>query len=401
MVYRDLRVCADHLRFPSRAVYLRKGEQVQSELLFTPKLTGERFETQTLPADVLSDIAAMLELLVSLAKAADVASNPKRIRARRNFDKEVQLHLGPRGEGSTTLPLMLVYGSSLLLAPYQSAFATAQTQFTEAIISANQGKQPSLNPKYLGYFDKIGRSLREGEGLQLAGQAETVLTPQTRHRLIEASRATEWTERETLRARVSGHTYEPDSFKLKLLDGTVLPGTIEPTFDAQLLEAHSAYKTGDKAAWLLVECVVRKERPDKLKSVDAIQSLTTLDPLDIPMRVAELSQLKEGWLDGGGLALHPDGLQWFADTFERSYDYELPLPHLYPTPEGGVQAEWMFGREDVSLNVDLERKAGIYNRLNLDTDDAEDAEIALADDTGWQTLNKLLTTLQQRQDAAA
>ncbi len=76
MVYRDLRVCADHLRFPSRAVYLRKGEQVQSELLFTPKLTGERFETQTLPADVLSDIAAMLELLVSLAKAADVASNP-------------------------------------------------------------------------------------------------------------------------------------------------------------------------------------------------------------------------------------------------------------------------------------------------------------------------------------
>jgi hypothetical protein len=375
---------------------------VQSQLLFTPKLTGERFETQTLPADVLSDIAAMLELLVSLAKAADLAGNPKRTRARRNFDKEVQLHLGPRGEGSTTLPLMLVYGSSLLLAPYQSAFATAQTQFTEAIVSANQGKQPSLNSKFLGYFDKIGRSLREGEGLQLAlDQAETVLTPQTRHRLIEASRATEWTERETLRAKVSGHTYDPDAFKLKLLDGTVLPGTIEPTFDSQLLEAHSAYKTGDKAAWLLIECVVRKERPNKIKSVYAIQSLTTLDPLDIPMRVAELSQLRDGWLNGEGLALQPEGLQWLSDAFELNYDYELPLPHLYPTPEGGVQAEWMFGREDVSLNVDLERKVGAYNRLNLDTDDAEDAEIALHDDTGWQKLNELLTTLQQRQDSAA
>ena len=119
------------------------------------------------------------------------------------------------------------------------------------------------------------------------------------------------------------------------------------------------------------------------------------------MRVAELSQLRDGWLNGEGLALQPEGLQWLSDAFELNYDYELPLPHLYPTPEGGVQAEWMFGREDVSLNVDLERKVGAYNRLNLDTDDAEDAEIALDDDTGWQKLNGMLTTLQQRQDSAA
>jgi hypothetical protein len=338
---------------------------------------------------------------VSLAKAAHVAAVPGRVRAPRNFDRDIQLHLGPRGEGSTALPLMLVFGATLL-APYRTEFETAQSQFTDAIIAANKGQTPSMAPKYLGYFDKIGRSLRSDEGLEvIPNRTETVLTPETRKRLIAASQVNEWTEPATLRARVSMTDYGPDTFKLKLQDGTTVPGNMEPTFQQQLADAHYAYNTGGRTAWVLLDCVVRKERSGKVKSVDSIRQLTPLDPLDVTLRLAELGELVDGWLNGEGLAPKRDGLQWLSEEFERSYDFDLPLPHLYPTPEGGMQAEWMFGREDVSLNIDLNRKVGIYNRLNLDTDDAEDAEIALDDDTGWQKLNELLTTLQQRQDSAA
>jgi hypothetical protein len=379
-----------------RIVHDRKGGYVQSELLFTPKLTGERFEQHTLPADVLSDIAALQEMLVSLAKAAYIAAEPGRVRSPRNFDKDVQLHLGPRGEGSTALPLMLVFSSGLL-APYRPVFETAQQQFTQAIDAAARGEAPQLAPKYLAYFDQIGRSLRTGEALMVPTAAgEASLTQDTRKRLIEASRVAEWTERATLRARIPATDYTADGFKAELLDGTVLPGKLDPTIQDQLAEAHYRYNSGTNA-WLLLECVVRKERSGKLKAIDSIQQVSALDPNDIALRLHQLGQLQAGWLDGLGLAPPEAGLAWLSEAFFTQYSAALPLPRLYPTPKGGVLAEWMFGRQDVSLDIDLEQKTGEYDRLHLDTQDAEDETLPLASPADWERLSELLTALQEEQ----
>jgi hypothetical protein len=369
---------------------------VQIELLFTPKLTGERFEQHTLPADVLSDIAALQEMLVSLAKAAYIAAEPGRVRAPRNFDKDVQLHLGPRGEGSTALPLMLVF-SSALIAPYRPVFETAQQQFTQAIDAAARGETPLLPPKYLAYFDQIGRSLRTGEALQVPMASGAVsLTQDTRKRLIEASRVAEWTERATLRARIPATDYTADGFKAELLDGTVLPGKLDPTIQEQLAEAHYRYNSGTNA-WLLLECVVRKERSGKSKAIDSVQQVSALDPFDVPLRLQQLGQLQDGWLDGVGHAPSETGLAWLLDAFFSEYPAGLPLPRLYPTPEGGVLGEWMFGRQDISLNIDLQRKTGAYDRLHLDTQDAEDETLQFASSAGLKRLIELLTALQEEQ----
>jgi hypothetical protein len=372
---------------------------VQSELLFTPKLTGERFEQHTLPADVLSDIAALQEMLVSLAKAAYIAADSGRVRALRNFDKDVQLHLGPRGEGSTALPLMLVF-SSALMAPYRPAFETAQRQFTQAIDAAARGETPQLAPKYLAYFDQIGRSLRSGEALQVPmSTGEASLTQDTRKRLIEASRVAEWSERATLRVRISATDYTADGFKAELLDGTVLPGKLDPTIQEQLAEAHYRYNS-ETSAWLLLECVVRKERSGKLKAIDSIQQVAPLDPLDIALRLHNLGQLHEGWLDGRGHAPSEAGLAWLSNAFSEEYPTELPLPRLYPTPEGGVLAEWMFGRQDTSLNINLESKVGEYDRLDLDAQDADEETLQLFTHAGWERLTELLKALQEGQGAS-
>ena len=371
-----------------------------AELLFTPRLTGARFEDHTLPADVLGDIAALQDMLVSLAKAAYIAAEPNRVRAPRNFDKEVQLHLGPRGEGSTAIPLMLVY-SGALLAPYRPAFDVAQQQFTEAVDAAAQGRVPTLAPRYLAYFDKIGRSLRTNEALQLPmPTGEVSLTQETRQRLLEASRVEDYTEHASIRVRVPANDYTTGGFKVELLDGTILPGKLDLTIQDQFADAQSRYIKGGNA-WLLVEGVVRKERSGKLKAVDSIQQVSTLDPLDIAVRLHDLAKLEDGWLDGSGLAPSHEGLSWLTEAFASFYLADLPLPSLYPTPEGGIQAEWMFGRDDTSLTIDLQRKTGDYDRLHLDTQDFDEEQLVLDDEAGWRRLGELLTALQAKQDANA
>lgn len=51
-------------------------------------------------------------------------------------------------------------------------------------------------------------------------------------------------------------------------------------------------------------------------------------------RIEEIRQLKDGWLDGAGLAPRNDHLDWFVAAFERHYPDDLPLApaQLLPRP---------------------------------------------------------------------
>lgn len=53
-----------------------------------------------------------------------------------------------------------------------------------------------------------------------------------------------------------------------------------------------------------------------------------------------LRALKDGWLDGEGLAPPSYGLDWFDAAFARFYPADAPRPYVYPMPDGGVQLEW-------------------------------------------------------------
>ena len=77
------------------------------------------------------------------------------------------------------------------------------------------------------------------------------------------------------------------------------------------------------------------------------------DPLDIGGRIDQLRVLEDGWLEAGGLAPPKDGLDWFLEAFNRYYPSDLPLPYLYPTEDGGLQAEWDQGGREANLKIDL------------------------------------------------
>ena len=118
-----------------------------------------------------------------------------------------------------------------------------------------------------------------------------------------------------------------------------------------------------------------------------------LDPLDVTLRLEQMAELRDGWLDGEGNAPKKERLAWLADMFDAHFDGDLPLPYLYPTAEGRVQAEWTMNGREVSLEIDLETKQGEYQALNLKDDSCSDLKFTLDNPGGWSNLNVALKQL--------
>ena len=64
-----------------------------------------------------------------------------------------------------------------------------------------------------------------------------------------------------------------------------------------------------------------------------------MEPLHVGAQLDDLRLLQDGWLDGDGKAPYSDGLDWLHEAFECKFPLEAPVPHIYPTENGGVQPE--------------------------------------------------------------
>lgn len=66
-------------------------------------------------------------------------------------------------------------------------------------------------------------------------------------------------------------------------------------------------------------------------------------------QIHDLKTTRDGWLDGQGLAPRSNDLDQIEGWIRATKPEALPVPHLYPTPSGGTQAEWTFGGIEVSI----------------------------------------------------
>lgn len=117
------------------------------------------------------------------------------------------------------------------------------------------------------------------------------------------------------------------------------------------------------------------------------------DPLNIRNRIGELKRLESGWLDGKGIPLNADGLDWIGDSFEHSYPAVLPKPYLFPTPEGQLLVEWSLKPWSPSLEVNLVTKTGRWHALNVDTDEEQFRDLDLKDSSNWNWLAEQIRVL--------
>ena len=356
----------------------------------SPRLVGARFDGHAIPLEVLKDLSVLEELIVEVAKWHYKQDNPQRKRIPKGFADEVSLKVTGIEDGSAIPKIVLAIAtvsSSLFPVDHREYFAKARASIVAAVDSAEK-QQPVvglLNDSHLAYFDRIGRSLRDGESLEInfpnSNRPARLNKATRRYLTLAASSAQGFTEEVKLRGRVCEADQEKENFHLRLIDGSRIPAPIQPEHLETIVDAFKDYKKG---ARVIIEGVGKFDRRNRLVGLDSVEHISILDAMDVGARLDEFRLLKNGWFESKGITPSSEGLDWLTDQFESNYSDELPTPYLYPTGEGGVQAEWNFSGWELSLDIDLEKKSGYWHVMSHQTDEDQEHELNLKSLDDWK-----------------
>jgi hypothetical protein len=354
-----------------------------------PRLTGSRFDGHAIPLELLTDLAVLEEMIIEVAKLEFLKDNPGRKRAPRGFTKGIALKLTGIEAGSAIPIIGLFNETDKLFHSSQPYYERARDTLADTIDAAesNQSIMDLMPEKALLYFDRIGRSLHDGEAMEFTipdRDRPARLTKDIRRRLLLAStRVKELTEEASVRGTIHEANQLHMTCEILLIDGRKISAPIAEQHRDTILEAFNGYKTGTHVQ---IQGIGRFNRNELLLGFESIEQITILDTLDIDSRLDEMRILRDGWLDGRGEAPPHAGLDWLSEVFDKNYPDKLPLPYLYPTPTGGVQAEWSLGKSEISLDIDLGTHIGRWHSLNVDTDEEDSSELNLENEGAWQML---------------
>ncbi len=363
--------------------------------LYSPCYEGTRFEDHSFPLNLLGDLMILRSMTIEMAKAIYLEKNPERKRIPRNFTNGISIDLEGIEPGSA-IP------NIFLKAPSEGFFPGANTDYyleapqriTKAIESAHLNKEISdLVPNnVLGYFNQLGSNLRDDERINFGkkNESQAILDKDSRKRLVlAASKTKEYNSPFEIRGIVTALDKDRKTFEIQTTSGERLKGE----YSLEYLEIlQSALVEMENNRKVLIKGVATFNAFDKLIKVDSLDDAVSLDHLDVPARLEELSLLKQGWLDGEqGDPLDIDSIKWLGETFDKWYDGEnLPLPATFPTPEGNIQFEWTLNHHEISLMVNLENQTAEYYSLNTQSKDDISESMDLNKDEAWVRLIQLI-----------
>ena len=323
-----------------------------------PSLKGSRFDNRHVPLDMLGDLSVLGEMVVEVAKWRYLKANPERERSPKGFADTTSFGLVDVLEGSA-IPVIEMKSDPTALpgmpGVYDQYFFEARDAIVRAIAAAecDESVASILPGKYLSYFDRLGSSLREGEYIEFPTSSvgnPARLTTQSRERLVLASQNREITQTVAVRCQIPEVDQDRMTFELQLPEGQKVRGAIHEQHHDVIMQVFNKYKDRGTA---LIQGIGKYDQQERLLSFVEIKEIIALSELDIPSRLDELRELKDGWIEGSGRAPDHSGLDWLTRSFEFYYPSSLGLPYAYPTPEGGIQFEWSIGTNEISLEIDL------------------------------------------------
>lgn len=375
---------------------------MNTEILLEPRFTGERFRANTLPLSLLRDLEALQGIILEIAKDEFRLANPSRRRIPRGFSEGLTLHLVGSREGSYVAQIGMVIDSDVLpgFDPRTQAARSARDRFIDAIAHARDSSQDLSPPLPAGvwpYVEKFGRGLHDGEAIDLVRREGSTVqfTKELRRRLLLTRPGVQMlTDEVELVVKLGDVRPKEHSITIELVDGRSIAATVTD----QQLEELSDVRVGEFGlSWLRASGIGSFDRSQQLQRVDEVTAIELLDPMDPRVQLEKLKVLRDGWFDGDGSPVSLDLLVRVGTWFDQHLSEDTPLPRLYPTPEGGVEAEWLIGRLDVSIEFD--EAAGIveWHAMDLDTGKADEKTIDFDDTEALDELGRLMTRVTTRQ----
>ena len=360
-----------------------------------PRFVGPRFEDHTIPLEILKDIAVLEEMIVEVAKWRYLRENPQRQRVPRGFANGISLKLSTNIEPGSAIPKIVLSMTSAVMQLFpleeQRYVIDARDNIIAAINAAENDDAVAdyLTSGHLEYFDRIGRSLREDESIEFDHTNQdhpARLNKRTRRKLLECSQIEEMTEEVALRGTVPAINHDKAVFEMNVLGGRRISAPMTSLHRDNILKAVSHYH--EDAPRILVRGVGRYSRDGRLLKLDSVEHVSFLDANDVAARLDEFRSLKRGWLDGKGLAPKSECLDRLSQLFDANFPENLPLPYVYPTPEGGVQFEWSQGDKELSLEIEFPKFISHWHCLDLRTQQDSERTVELSKAEGWEWIVK-------------
>ena len=339
---------------------------------FLLRYVGARFDRHRLPLDVLPDLSAFRDLLVSYVKAEWRATHEKRIRLPRGFEKSIAFDLAGIGDGSAVPMLEWDRQTAQLLLPdfkdeLEGLVGHAYTQVIELIDGAAENiPSAGLTPESIRALNRLGSGLLEDEKIEFLGSQGkdgnvVFLDSYRRKRLITRGRDSYETRFEGIGKLLGSEKDASGSYGLIVVH-TEQHGTIRiPVAPERVKEEFDGSIDDDVQFRLLIELDNKDvfKRVVNVFDVDLIDAALVANLERCRMRIQSIASLKDAWRDGDGTAVTQEAVV----AAERLLSARPRLAggyHIYPTDAGGVLFEFVHSGWDYSVEAGPNGEIEIY-----------------------------------------
>lgn len=365
----------------------------ESTVFLKPKLTGKRFDDHALPVEFMSDFAALEELLIELAKYKYLEAHPERARVPRGFSDGISLKISSIEEGSvlTNLILVTALAANSLFANGENThayFEEAKEMLLNSIAHANTSEDISLPPRFISYFNRIGKNLGDDEAidfLPLVPERNAVLNKQTRRKiLLSANANAEFLENGIWIGAISELDKQQQTFSFRNYEIQISGISIPEEHRETIYQTFSQFENG---MHVKIKGIAKFNASNKMSMITTIEHIDQLEASDLEVRINQVSSLKAGWYYGEGSTFDKQKLTDFLNLFNSNCDPNIPNPATYPTVDGKIQLEWSTDIYDDSLTIDLIDFNAVFHSLNF-TDESETTwllDLKLPED--WNKIN--------------
>jgi|GEM_PF-1803323 len=318
------------------------------------RFSGRRYQDGTLPLTALPELISYERILTELARWCYKQDHPERSRVPKNFTK--QLALGLEGIERGSAIARLVRPSEGLPLREQDYFTRARDLLSRAIA----GETPAVEeldrvPRNVrNALSKFGRTLEAGDSISLEwGGISHSTYDLVRRRAMQQQLHAEYDESFNEVGLLTGISKGTRKIDFQLYNGTSLSGNLTTaTVDADL----SFQYVDESRPYVRVVGTSTHYASGALKllEVEEVEYLGEISP-DFEAHFGRIAALEAGWLDGSGAAIAPSAIRNALELTRRLvWVHAFSAPRVYPTPEGGVQAEWTGGRWSTMVEVDPE-----------------------------------------------
>jgi hypothetical protein len=330
---------------------------------FRLRYVGQRFEGTRLPVDVLADLPAFRELIVTFARAEWRRNNTHRKRLPKGFDASLALDLVAIEDGSAVPVLKWNRETTQAYLPGFSDQIedTVKASFGQVVLlfsDAAAGQFPAaLEPAQIAALNKFGANLRDNERIEFEGSknpngSTVYLNSSIRKNLIGSLRGRYSGQIEDVGTLLGGvATPDGDNSFGYIVVQTAVYGELRIPVSNETLKSDFDGNIGQP---IELNLQAEFDSSDRVSGITEVRNVSLIDEQIASQitrcrdRLNQVAALKDGWHDGAGIGPSMAAVSNAMRFLEVRFSF-CDLYRIYPTDTGGVIFELRIKNWDVSL----------------------------------------------------